>query len=71
MKPVQSFYVDGRACVRVGNDVSKWFLVNVALRQGYVMSPRLFNVCVDSVVQEVNVKVLSKGLDLLKATGLR
>ena len=29
LKAVQSFYVDSRACVRVGNDVSEWFPVNV------------------------------------------
>ena len=45
-----SFYVDNRACVRVGNDVSEWFPVNIRLRQGCVMSPWLFNVYVDSVV---------------------
>ena len=39
LKAVQSFYVDSRACVRVGNDVSEWFQVNVGLRQGCVMSP--------------------------------
>ena len=33
LKAVQSFYVDSRACVRVGNDVSEWFQVNVGLRQ--------------------------------------
>ena len=37
LKAVQSFYVD-RACVRVGNDVSEWFPVNVGLRQGCVVS---------------------------------
>ena len=41
---MQSFYVDSRACVRVGNDVSEWFPVNVGLRQGCVMSSYLFNV---------------------------
>ena len=41
---MQSFYVDSRACVRVGNDVSEWFPVNAGLRQGCVMSPWLFNV---------------------------
>ena len=29
LEAVQSFYVDSRACVRVGNDVSEWFPVNV------------------------------------------
>ena len=47
---MQSFYVDSRACVRVGNDVSEWFPVNVGLRQGCVMSPWLFNVYMDGVV---------------------
>ena len=44
LKAVQSFYVDSRACVRVGNDVSEWFPVNVGLREGCVMSPWLFKI---------------------------
>ena len=32
LKAVQSFYVDSMACVRVRNDVSEWFSVNVGLR---------------------------------------
>ena len=43
LKSVQCFYVD-RACVRMGNDVSVWFLVNVGLRHGCVMSLWLFDV---------------------------
>ena len=31
LKAVQSFYIDSRACDRVGIDVSEWFLVNVGL----------------------------------------
>ena len=50
LKAVQSLYIDSRACVRVGNDVSEVFPVNVGLRQGCVMSPWLFN-----MVREVNV----------------
>ena len=69
LKAVLSFYVDSRACVRVGNDVSEWFPVNVGLRQGSVMSPWLFNVYMDGVVREVNVTVLGKGLELLSANG--
>ena len=33
-KAVQSFYIESRACVRVGNDVSELFPVNDGLRQG-------------------------------------
>ena len=46
LKAVQSFYIDSRAFVRVGNDVSQWFLVNIGLRQCCVMSPWLFNGCI-------------------------
>ena len=36
-----------------------------------MMSPWLFNVYVDGVVREVNVRVLMKGLELLSANGGR
>ena len=62
LKAVQSFYVDSRECVRVRNDVSQWFPVNVGLRHGCVMSPWLFNVYMDGVVRDVNVRVLGKWL---------
>ena len=35
------------------------------------MSPWLFNVYMDDVVREVNVRVLEKGLELLSANGGR
>ena len=55
------FHVDSRACLRVRIDVSEWFLVIVGLNCGCAMYPRLFNVHMDCVVQEVNVRVLGKG----------
>ena len=51
LKAGQSFYVDSRSCVRVGNDVSELFPDNVELRQGCVMSKWLFNVYMDGVVR--------------------
>ena len=38
--------------------MSEWFPVNVGLRQGCVMYPWLFNVYMDGVVREVNVRVI-------------
>ena len=71
LKAVQSFYIDSRASVGVGNYISEWFPVNVGLRQGCVMSPWLFNVYMDGVVREVNVRVLGKRQELLSANGGR
>ena len=51
--------------------MSEWFPVNVGLRQGCVMSPWLFNVYMDGVVREVNVRVLGKELELLSENGSR
>ena len=51
--------------------MSEWVLVNVGLKQGSVMSRWLFNVYMDGVVQQVNVRVLGKGLELLTANGSR
>ena len=67
LKAVQSVNVDSRVSVRVGNDVSEWFLVNVGVRQGCVMSQWFFKVYMDGVVREVNARVLRKGLELLSA----
>ena len=55
----------------MGNDVSEWLPVNVGLREGCVMSPWLFNVHMDGVFRDVNVRVLGKGLELLIANGGR
>ena len=41
LKAVQSFYVDGKACVKVGNNVSEWFQVNVREVNARVLGERL------------------------------
>ena len=51
--------------------MSEWFLVNVGLRLGCVMSPWLFNEYMDRVFREVNVRVLGRGLELLSPNGGR
>ena len=63
--------VDSREYIRLGNDVNERFPGNVGLRQGCVMSPWLFNVYMDGVVRELNVRVIGKGLELLNANGGR
>ena len=45
--------MDSKVCGRLGNDVSKWFSVNVRVCQGCVKSPWLFNLYMDGIVREV------------------
>ena len=71
LKSVQSFDVDSRACVTVGMDVSEWFPISIGLRQGCVISPRLFDVYMDDVVLEVNAMVLGIGLEQQSVNGGR
>ena len=61
LRAVQSFYVGSRACVRIGNEVSKWFSINVGVRQGCVMSPWLFNLYMNGVKSEVQAITLGRG----------
>mgnify|MGYP006897285825 CR=1 FL=1 len=37
LEAVQSFYEDSNACVRIENEISGWFTVNVGVRQGCVI----------------------------------
>ena len=49
LRALQRLYDDNRMCVRVGGggEESEWFESKVGLRQGCMMSPRLFNINLD------------------------
>ena len=46
----------------MGNDKSEWFPAICGLRQCSVLDKWLFNVYMDGVVRQVNVRVIGKGL---------
>ena len=64
LRGIMSFYVEGKACVRVGGELSESFEVKMGLRQGCVMSPWLFNVFMDGVVREVYARVNGMGVKM-------
>ena len=71
LNAIKSFYRESRACVRVNRRESEWFDVKVGLRQGCVMSPWLFNIYMDGVVREVEVRARGKGAELSGEDGSR
>src|SRR5215469_15016258 len=72
---IKSFYGNSRTCVRVeGRKEGRkgnFFEVKVMLRQGWVMSPWLFNVYMDSVVREIKMDNGEEGFKMLSANGGR
>ena len=48
---IKSMYVDSLACVRVKWCESERFRIDSGVRQGCIMSPRLFNVYMDAVMK--------------------
>ena len=43
LRAVHSCYRANQACVKVNDKLSRWFSISQGVRQGYVMSPWLFN----------------------------
>ena len=53
---IKSIYVASSAHVTVKGGESEWFRIGSGARQGYIISPWLFNVYMDGVMKEVNGK---------------
>ena len=64
LKAMQSLYEKSEVCVRVCRVEGVWFGVGVGLRQGWVMSPWLFNLFMDAVMKEVREKAGDVGVTL-------
>ncbi len=45
----------------------EWDIVCMMLQQGCVMSPWLFNIYMDSIIREITVRMLGRGLSLTNA----
>ena len=52
---IKSMYVNSLACVRVKGGESGRFRIDSGVRQGSIMSPRLFSIYMDGVMKEVKM----------------
>ena len=64
LRAVKSLYEGARAAVRVEDELSEFFSLNVGLKQGCVMSPWLFNLYMDGVVREIQGRAVDVGVTL-------
>ena len=65
VKAIQRFYMSSRAYVGMGGRVSYCCPVNVAVRQGCVMSSWLLNLSMDGVAMEEKGRTLGRGIELV------
>ena len=63
---IKSMHADSSTCVRVKRGESEWFRIDSGVRQGFIMSPWLFNVYMDGVMMEVKMGIGRRGVRLLK-----
>jgi hypothetical protein len=65
LSAIESVYEESMTCVRIGRKLRRKSKVDVGLRQVFLMSPRLFNIFIDGVVREVNVRIMARGAALM------
>ena len=54
LRALKSLYRSVRCSVRVNGIDSEWFNVTTGLRQGCILSPLLFNLLSNDIIQEIN-----------------
>ena len=66
LSQIKSIYVDSSGCFRVKGGESEWFMIDNGVRQGCIMSPWLFNVHMDGVMNEVKMGMGRRGVSFLE-----
>ena len=57
---IKIMYINNLAYVRIKINESECFRINSSMRQGSIMSPRLFNVYMDAVIKELKIGIGSE-----------
>ena len=65
LEAVKVFYKDSKASIRIDGVKGECFEIGIGVKQGYVMSPWLFNVYMDGVMKEVNMSKQGEGPEFI------
>ena len=61
---LRNLYAGQEATVRTGHGTTDWFLIGKAVRQGCILSPCLFNLYAEYIIQNVGLDELQAGIKI-------
>ena len=62
---LRNLYADQEATVRTGHETTDWFQIGKGVRQGYILSPCLFNFYAEYIMRNAGLEKTQKHLFLL------
>ena len=58
---LRNLYAGQEATVRIGHETTDWFQIGKGVRQGYILSPCLFNLCAEYIMRYAGLKEAQAG----------
>ena len=61
---LRNLYADQEATVRTGHGTTDWFQIGKGVHQGCVLSPRLFNLYAEYIMQNAKLDEAQAGIEI-------
>ena len=63
---LRNLYADQEATVRSGHGTTDWFQIGKGVRQGYILSPCLFNLYAESIMRNTGLEEAQTGIKIAR-----
>ena len=63
---LRNLYVDQEATVRTGHGTTDWFQIGKGVRQGYILSPCLFNLYAEYILRNAGLDKAQAGIKIAR-----
>ena len=64
LPPEKNLYAGQEATVRTGHGTTDWFQIGKGVRQGCILSPCLFNLCVEYIMINIGLEEAQAGIKI-------
>ena len=61
---LRNLYADQEATVRTGHETTDWFQIGKGVRQGCILSPRLFNLYAEYIMRNTGLEEAQAGIKI-------